>query len=622
MPDASPDPLIGRQLRDLRIVQLVGRGGMGAVYRAEHLLLHEPRAVKVIRKESIGLPDAALRFQREARIAVRLRHPNLVLVHDFFIEDGDYFLVMEYVQGESLGMRIRRTGPLDAQFACRLGIRCCAGLAHAHEMGIVHRDLSPENILLTPTSLGLEPRIIDFGIARAAFAPQADGDDTAATITREGSFVGKPRYASPEQAGRLRRGEVLDARSDLYTFGVILYEMVTADLPFHSDSEIGYLSLHYATLPERPSVIRPDLAIPPALEHVILRCLLKDREARFQSAAELAHALEQVLQEVGPDTRPASRARGARLPRADAATRVLGADLDEAETVVARPRSRAVPLLTAAVGVLGAAVLALAFLLTRSTGGPEVAPELAATPEVPVAARVDTAEEEPADVAPLSEPEPASAPDDGSSPAGGALSASAPRSGASAPPSGASAPPSKASAALASPATPAAVPPGDPDLPALPASGAERYTMVNLHPRGDFLSTVNYQYAGLIPLCTRVRIDARSRNRLSFTVLRGGARYEYNYHRSAGSFDADIARVFGTTCNRGRARQLPALDQQGIRSGQALPGMTKDGVILAIGYPPPHRTPSLQSDAWRYWVGRSATMLVQFRDGRVVRIER
>src|SRR5215510_3339691 len=185
MSDTSSDPLIGRQIRDLRIVQLIGRGGMGAVYRAEHLLLHEPRAVKVIRKETL-LPDAQLRFQREARIAVRLRHPNLVLVHDFFIEEGDYFLVMEYVQGESLGLRIRRTGPLDAQFACRLGIRCCAGLAHAHEMGIIHRDLSPENILLTPTTLGLEPRIIDFGIARAAFAHEAEATDKTVTITREG----------------------------------------------------------------------------------------------------------------------------------------------------------------------------------------------------------------------------------------------------------------------------------------------------------------------------------------------------------------------------------------------------------------------------------------------------
>jgi hypothetical protein len=149
----------------------------------------------------------------------------------------------------------------------------------------------------------------------------------------------------------------------------------------------------------------------------------------------------------------------------------------------------------------------------------------------------------------------------------------------------------------------------------------ERYTMVNLRPRGDFLSTVNYQYEGLIPLCTKVRIDARSRSQLSFSVLPGGQRYEYNYHRSAGSFDTEIARVFGTSCNRSRAQQLSAVDQQGIRAGRALPGMTKEGVILAIGYPPPHRTPSLQGDAWRYWVGRSATIVVQFRDGRVVRVE-
>jgi eukaryotic-like serine/threonine-protein kinase len=618
MIDAGPDPLIGRQLRDLRIVQLIGRGGMGAVYRAEHLLLHEPRAVKVIRKETLGIPDAALRFQREARIAVRLRHPNLVLVHDFFIEDGDYFLVMEYVQGESLGLRIRRTGPLDAQFACRIGIRCCSGLAHAHEMGIVHRDLSPENILLTPTSLGVEPRIIDFGIARAAFAQEAEGKEATETITRSGSFVGKPRYASPEQAGRLRRGETLDARSDLYTFGLILYEMVTADLPFHSDSEIGYLSLHYATLPERPTAIRPDLAIPPALERVILRCLLKDREARFQSAAELGHALEQVLLEVSPQTRPVPRpGRIATLMGARRQAR-RGDDATEAETVLAEPRSRAVPLLVAALAVLGVAVAALAFQLARTPARVEVAAAPAETASS-LAAPPPTPER----VADLDAPRPPD-PGDEALPAGGALGM--PGTPVAVPPAARpvekeAAPPAAPALAPEPPPAPAP-PPLGPDAPPLAPGGAERYTLVNLHPRGDSISTVNYQFEGLLPLCTRVRIDARSRSQLRFTVLPGGQRYEYTYHRSAGSFDTEIARVFGTTCNRGRVRELSAVDQQGIRAGRALPGMTKEGVILAIGYPPPHRTPSLQGDAWRYWVSRSATVVVQFKDGRVARIER
>jgi serine/threonine-protein kinase len=159
MPSAAPDPLIGRQVRDLRIVDLIGRGGMGAVYRAQHVLLHETRAVKVIRKGSITIPDAVERFQREARLAVRLRHPNLVLVHDFFVDDGDYYLVMEHVPGQSLGKRIRSGGPIDADTTCELGIRCCAGLSYAHDLGIVHRDLTPENILLTPTARGVEPKI-------------------------------------------------------------------------------------------------------------------------------------------------------------------------------------------------------------------------------------------------------------------------------------------------------------------------------------------------------------------------------------------------------------------------------------------------------------------------------
>jgi len=189
------DSLIGRQVRDLRIVELLGRGGMGAVYRAEHVLLREPRALKVIHRESLNLPHAVERFQREARIAVRLRHPNLVLVHDFFVEDGVYFLVMEFVVGESLGKLIRSNGPLSTQTACRIGIRCCAGLGHAHELGVVHRDLSPENILLQPGVDGPEPKIIDFGIARAVSAGEGDGGDGEMTLTRVGGFVGKPRQS-------------------------------------------------------------------------------------------------------------------------------------------------------------------------------------------------------------------------------------------------------------------------------------------------------------------------------------------------------------------------------------------------------------------------------------------
>ena len=310
--------MIGRRVRDFAISERIGSGGMGEVYRAEHLLLHEPRALKVIRAELFrAVPQAVERFEREARIAVRLRHPNLVLIHDFFVEDGDHFLVMEYVVGQSLGEVLRSRGALPIDELCRIGAQCCAGLAHAHELGIVHRDLSPENILLTPTASGMQAKIIDFGVARAALAGEQTARFADARLTHAGDFVGKPRYASPEQAGALRPGEDLDGRSDLYSLGLVLYEMATGELPFQSESAVGYLALQLYQAPPPPSQLRPDL--PPALERVILRGLEKDRARRFASARELGEALDAIAHE------EAGRSARARAPRSSASTRILGA---------------------------------------------------------------------------------------------------------------------------------------------------------------------------------------------------------------------------------------------------------------------------------------------------------
>jgi len=288
------DPMIGRRVRDFRVLERIGRGGMGSVYKAEHLLLREPRALKVMRAELFNsIPQAVERFEREARIAVKLRHPNLVLLYDFFVEDGDHFLVMEYVVGRSLATLMHEYGAFTVEDTCNIGMQCCAGLAYAHEMGIVHRDLSPENVMITPSPSGPHAKIIDFGVARAAFATSDLGaGEESATLTRIGQFIGKPRYASPEQAGSLARGETLDHRSDLYTLGLILFELLTASFPFESESDIGFLAKHSFATPASPSALRPDLMIPPGLERVILRCLEKDRAQRFASARELGAALD------------------------------------------------------------------------------------------------------------------------------------------------------------------------------------------------------------------------------------------------------------------------------------------------------------------------------------------
>src|SRR5262249_7234880 len=161
--------------------------------------------------------------------------------YDFFVEDDHHFLVMEYVVGTSLSTFLRERGVLSVEGTCRIGIQCCAGLAHAHQMGIVHRDLSPENVMLAASATGVSVKIIDFGVARAAFGGRGQSWMQAdRTLTGSGEFIGKPRYASPEQAGALRSGQVLDHRSDLYTLGLILYEMATGHSPFHADSAFDY----------------------------------------------------------------------------------------------------------------------------------------------------------------------------------------------------------------------------------------------------------------------------------------------------------------------------------------------------------------------------------------------
>jgi serine/threonine-protein kinase len=615
------DSLIGRQVRDLRIVELLGRGGMGAVYRAEHVLLQEPRAVKVIREENLNLAHAVERFQREARIAVRLRHPNLVLVHDFFVEGGAYFLVMEYVVGESLGKRIRSQGPFPTDAACQIGIRCCAGLAHAHAQGVVHRDLSPENILLQPGSEGPEPKIIDFGIARAiSGADEGAGGEGELTLTRVGGFVGKPRYASPEQAGRLRRGEKIDPRSDLYTLGLILYEMVTADLPFHSDSEIGYLSLHHSGLPERPSVLRPELGIPIAMERVILRCLEKDREKRFQSAGELGKALAEVQAGVSR----ASKAEAAAPPSAALSVWTAKTKPDAAKGASLRA---VVPLMIATAAVVALATACLVYIViahwaapvesakpsSPGTSAPSVAAAPPPLPSLPRAPALVPPSPAPAQAA-LQSPPPAVP-----------AAAAAPRPQATPVPAAPVVPPpSKKALKLASQKSLSSDSslPGDASLPALAPGGPDRYTLVNLHPDRTRLFDVNYQESGFIPLCTRVRIDQQDQKMVRFTVLDTGQQYEYLHHHAIPDFQANVDRVFGYSCMRRRASALSSLDQQGIREGRVLPGMTKEGVVLAIGYPPEHKTPSLEADDWRYWTGRFSTMVVQFQDGRVSQVRK
>lgn len=283
----SGDTPAGRVLDGkYRIDGFLTRGGMGAVYRATHVLLDKPVAVKLIKPELVSSPDIVKRFQREARAAAQLSHPNIVTVHDLGqADDGTLYIVMELVHGESLKAIIKNEGPFAPSRAIEITRQICDGLALAHSQNVVHRDLKPQNVVVCQEPSGREvPKLLDFGIAKT-FEP----DSTALTST--GMVLGTPQYMSPEQA----KGLAVDARSDLYSLGIVLYEMLVGKVPFDDNSVPAVLVKHVSEPPQPPSEIRPGLA--PELEAVVLRCLEKDPDSRFRDATELASALERAQAE-------------------------------------------------------------------------------------------------------------------------------------------------------------------------------------------------------------------------------------------------------------------------------------------------------------------------------------
>jgi serine/threonine protein kinase len=291
---ASESRVIGKVLAGkYRIDGFLKRGGMGAVYRGTHLMLGKPVAIKLINPELVTSADIVDRFQREAKAAANLTHPNIVIVHDLGqTTEGELYIAMELVGGRSLKQVIKEDGPMDPARAVRLMKAMCSALALAHRNGVIHRDLKPQNIMITEDSEGNEmPKILDFGIAKT-FEP----DSTALTAT--GTVIGTPQYMSPEQA----KGMAVDMRSDLYSLGIILYEMLVGKVPFDDSSVPAVLVKHLSEMPAPPRQLRSDLS--PAIEAVVLRTLEKDPEKRFQSAEELSRGLEQALSGATPPPTP------------------------------------------------------------------------------------------------------------------------------------------------------------------------------------------------------------------------------------------------------------------------------------------------------------------------------
>lgn len=271
-----PVPVLGDRYRLLR---KIGEGAMGEVFEAEHVLLHRKVAVKLLQRRIAADPEARARLQREARSTTGLAHPNVVDTIDFGFAEGQAFLVMEWLDGENLDVRMTR-GPLDIATALDVAAQACAGLAAAHDRGVIHRDLKPANLFLTRDHRGeLLLKVLDFGIAKLAL------HETKLTAT--GVLIGTPNYMAPEQA----EGGLIDARTDVYAMGVILYEMLTGTVPFIGETPLAVLHQHTSRLPILPSARAPDRGISDALDMLVMRCLSKLPDDRFATMHELAAAI-------------------------------------------------------------------------------------------------------------------------------------------------------------------------------------------------------------------------------------------------------------------------------------------------------------------------------------------
>src|ERR1700741_5060028 len=278
-PSKPTDPMLGRVIAGrYRLEARIGEGGMGVVYRARHVLIDRIVAVKLIRPDRRGEPHLRAWMLREARAANRVDHAHIIDIHDIGeTEEGELYLVMEYLVGTSLSSELARGSMMLARGVDILE-QMCAALARAHDLGVVHRDLKSDNILLT-TRGGRKDfvKILDFGLAHLAMDPR---------LAPKGAVFGTPEYMSPEQA----RGEEATAQSDLYALGVLLFEMLTGQLPFRSDDRETLLEMQRTTQPPRPRAIRGDIAT--QAEAIILRLLEKDPSRRFRDGHHLQEELK------------------------------------------------------------------------------------------------------------------------------------------------------------------------------------------------------------------------------------------------------------------------------------------------------------------------------------------
>ncbi|MBS3977784.1 MAG: Stk1 family PASTA domain-containing Ser/Thr kinase [Syntrophomonadaceae bacterium] len=269
--------MLGRILAGrYELLEKLGGGGMAVVYKGKDRLLNRAVTVKLLRDQYAHDQEFVRKFRREAQAVASLSHPNIVSIYDVGQEGDLHYLVMEYVEGKSLRTVIQEEGALEPSRAVELSQQICEALHHAHEHQIIHRDIKPHNILITRNG---RAKVTDFGIALAA---------STATVTYEGNMVGSVHYVSPEQA----RGEPTTPQSDVYSAGIVLYEMLTGEVPFIGETPIGIAMKHVQESPRPPRDIRPE--IPPALERVVAKALIKDLSRRYKTANEMWADLEKI----------------------------------------------------------------------------------------------------------------------------------------------------------------------------------------------------------------------------------------------------------------------------------------------------------------------------------------
>lgn len=315
--DAGVDPLIGIVVADrYRIQERIGRGGMGVVYKVEHARIGKLMALKLLAGELSRDRELLERFKREAQLASRLSHPNTVQVFDFGTADGLTYLAMEYLRGIDLLHLVKREGQLSFARTAKIVIQACSSLAEAHGMGMVHRDVKPENVIILRGQAGDDVvKLLDFGLAKLRESKEL------AEVTTRGSIVGTPHYMSPEQI----RGEDVDARSDIYSLGALLHTCLTGHAVFEAEAPVAILLAHVSNQPVAPHLRFPSLGIPPGASAIVLRCLAKDPAQRFQSVRDLQRALVEELKGEGQPSveilLDSGRLQGLAGPDSEVATR-------------------------------------------------------------------------------------------------------------------------------------------------------------------------------------------------------------------------------------------------------------------------------------------------------------